>query len=83
MTLPDTPRPWWASLRALLTALLMAGAVTLGASACDLGGGDGDDAEQGQEDGDNGGDDGDGGEDGDGEDGGDGDEGDDDGDGDD
>ncbi|MFL1381397.1 hypothetical protein [Nocardiopsis protaetiae] len=52
MTLPDTPRPWWASLRALLTALVMAGAVTLGASACDLGGGDDDGAEQGQEDGD-------------------------------
>lgn len=71
MTLPDTPRPWWASLRALLAALTLAGAVTLGATACDFGDGDDDDAEQGQEDGggDDGGDD-------------DGDDGDDDGDGD-
>ncbi|WP_306368129.1 hypothetical protein [Nocardiopsis sp. CC223A] len=56
MTLPDTPRPWWAPLRALLAALTLAGAVSMGATACDLGGGDDDDAEQGQEDGDNGGD---------------------------
>ncbi|MFD6099045.1 hypothetical protein ACFVWN_14165 [Nocardiopsis flavescens] len=71
MTLPDTPRrPWWASLRALLAALTLAGAVTLGATACDFGDGDDDDAEQGQEDGGNGddegdddGDDGDGGDD--------------------
>ncbi|CAL9389402.1 hypothetical protein SUDANB121_01232 [Nocardiopsis dassonvillei] len=51
MTLPENPRPWWASLRALLAALTLAGAVTMGATACELGGGDGDDAEQGEEDG--------------------------------
>lgn len=51
MALPENPRPWWASLRALLAALTLAGAVAMGATACEIGGGDGDDAEQGEEDG--------------------------------